>query len=502
MSDSDRILSETTSIYLRELAAAVKKGKLGVPPFQRDFVWSRKQIIDLFDSISKGYPIGAFLLWTRDENWEGTKDILTGEEDPDAKPTWYILDGCQRLTSFYGCTLNGNKPADFRLNYDLDTATFGYAKDKEHPVLPVSDIYDTFTLLDRLDAIRSHYPEDKARIYISRAKELNSILQEYAVSRIVISQCSLDQATTVFSRLNSQGTVISKPYMVQAMSYKAFGQRTLVETLESMASSLVRYGYGNIPTEDLLNCFFRFYNKPFFDISLKEIEKIQPLKYEKEVRECVERAVRFLRDECLVESWDLLPYRNQFQSLIWWFKDHPVTSSIEKAELRKWFYYTTLNFTFQNGSIGYIRNTFSRFETFVEGKASTPIDYQKELPEISLDFGFTHNSSRSKLLMIALSNHYREFDNVSSQAAGWQKYLRIGEQRKPTSYYPVMRDEDTSVLTQILLGEEPYDTGILEKFALDRETVEAFRMGFDRRFEQLREQKLINIEKVFVSRFI
>lgn len=502
MSDSDRILSETTSIYLRELAAAVKKGKLGVPPFQRDFVWSRKQIIDLFDSISKGYPIGAFLLWNRDSDWKGSKDILTGKEYPEAEPTWYILDGCQRLTSFYGCTLNGNKPADFRLNYDLETQSFGYAKDKEHPVLPVSDIYDTFTLLDRLNAIRNQYPEEKARTYISRAKELNSILQEYAVSRIVISQCTLDQATTVFSRLNSKGTVISKPYMVQAMSYNQFGQKTLVNTLESIASSLAPYGYNNIPTDDLLNCFFRFYNKPFFDISLKEIEKIQPLKFEKEVRECVELSVKFLRDECLVESWDLLPYRNQLQSLVWWFKEHPVSSSIEKAELRKWFYYTTLNFTFQNGSIGYIRNTFTRFEQFVIGKASTPIDYTEGLPEISLDFGFTHNSSRSKLLMIALSNHYLDHDDIISSPARWQKYYRIGEQRKPASHYPVMRDEDTYILTRILMSDEPYESENLEKYALDKEIVEAFRQGFDRRYDKLRKEKLINIEKDFVARFL
>lgn len=34
-----------------------------LPAIQRDYVWEEKQIINLFDSILKGYPIGTFLFW-------------------------------------------------------------------------------------------------------------------------------------------------------------------------------------------------------------------------------------------------------------------------------------------------------------------------------------------------------------------------------------------------------------------------------------------------------
>lgn len=45
-------------------ASAVDK-PLGLPPVQRSAVWNAKQIIDLWDSVLRGLPIGIFYLVTR-----------------------------------------------------------------------------------------------------------------------------------------------------------------------------------------------------------------------------------------------------------------------------------------------------------------------------------------------------------------------------------------------------------------------------------------------------
>lgn len=34
-----------------------------LPAFQRDFKWSRSQVVLLFDSIRQGYPIGSFIFF-------------------------------------------------------------------------------------------------------------------------------------------------------------------------------------------------------------------------------------------------------------------------------------------------------------------------------------------------------------------------------------------------------------------------------------------------------
>src|SRR5467141_61449 len=36
----------------------IENGRVRLPPFQREFVWSPTKVIDLMDSIYKGFPIG------------------------------------------------------------------------------------------------------------------------------------------------------------------------------------------------------------------------------------------------------------------------------------------------------------------------------------------------------------------------------------------------------------------------------------------------------------
>ncbi len=45
-----------------------------LPAIQREFVWDTDQIVQLFDSIMRGYPISSFLFWElkpeNREKWE------------------------------------------------------------------------------------------------------------------------------------------------------------------------------------------------------------------------------------------------------------------------------------------------------------------------------------------------------------------------------------------------------------------------------------------------
>jgi hypothetical protein len=83
-----------------------------LPAIQREFVWKPTQILQLFDSIMRGYPIGSFLFWgLKPENrdkWEVYKFInnaQTGGTHSELASThgvqglMLVLDGQQRLTS-------------------------------------------------------------------------------------------------------------------------------------------------------------------------------------------------------------------------------------------------------------------------------------------------------------------------------------------------------------------------------------------------------------------
>src|ERR1022692_1613202 len=89
---------------IRKVIEYVSSGAIRIPAFQRGFVWDAEHVAYLMDSIYKGYPFGAVILWR-------TKEKLNSERNlgpfglPDRQPDYpvdYVLDGQQRITSIFG----------------------------------------------------------------------------------------------------------------------------------------------------------------------------------------------------------------------------------------------------------------------------------------------------------------------------------------------------------------------------------------------------------------
>jgi len=77
-------------------------GKLCLPEFQRDFIWTAEAVADLIRSILRGYYIGSLLLLRCDpQNPPFAPIYLRGAKGTyqEPRPEWLILDGQQRLTS-------------------------------------------------------------------------------------------------------------------------------------------------------------------------------------------------------------------------------------------------------------------------------------------------------------------------------------------------------------------------------------------------------------------
>ena len=58
-----------------DLAHRILNGDILLPKFQRDFVWERPQVLMLWDSIAKGFPIGSILLWQSRQELRSTNQI-------------------------------------------------------------------------------------------------------------------------------------------------------------------------------------------------------------------------------------------------------------------------------------------------------------------------------------------------------------------------------------------------------------------------------------------
>jgi len=105
---------EYRSIRIADIIRDINRD-IYLPSIQREFVWEPLRIEKLFDSIMDDFPIGSFLLWKVREEKKNDWDIYEFIRDFDKKhphnklanlsgvnkDIYLVLDGQQRLTSFY-----------------------------------------------------------------------------------------------------------------------------------------------------------------------------------------------------------------------------------------------------------------------------------------------------------------------------------------------------------------------------------------------------------------
>ena len=76
----------------------IQRGELRLPEMQRRYVWRATRVRDLLDSLYRGYPSGAILLWETDEDVP-QQAFAVSQQQSSFQSIRLLLDGQQRLTS-------------------------------------------------------------------------------------------------------------------------------------------------------------------------------------------------------------------------------------------------------------------------------------------------------------------------------------------------------------------------------------------------------------------
>jgi hypothetical protein len=87
-----------TEATVEELVSMIERGKLRLPEMQRRYVWRAPRVRDLLDSLYRGYPSGAILVWETDETVP-LQAMAVNQETGHSGSSQLLLDGQQRLTS-------------------------------------------------------------------------------------------------------------------------------------------------------------------------------------------------------------------------------------------------------------------------------------------------------------------------------------------------------------------------------------------------------------------
>lgn len=213
---------------IKRLINKIEHQELVLPEFQREFTWNKDQVKKLIGSFLKDYPTGSLLFWKTDEEI-ALKNMPDFEFDGRID---VLLDGQQRLTTLYMLIKDDIPPyyaeKDISssdvikdLFYNLETEKLEYYSKKKMKNDPrwvrVTDCFKD----DKVDYIDIAYEvvgdegdkedvrEYQKRINKNLSKLTNIPDKDYKVLNVDDS-CSLREALTVFDRINSQGTPLTK----------------------------------------------------------------------------------------------------------------------------------------------------------------------------------------------------------------------------------------------------------------------------------------------------
>jgi hypothetical protein len=120
--------------------------------FQRGSRWDHDRVVECFESVLRGYPIGSFVVV---QGPAPEEEVLIGErwiQAPAVEDAWTVIDGAQRINALVGAILvPGETSSDRRLQvfYDIDegSVTGEPAEPGGSPRLPVAVATDSEKLL-------------------------------------------------------------------------------------------------------------------------------------------------------------------------------------------------------------------------------------------------------------------------------------------------------------------------------------------------------------------
>ncbi len=203
-----------------ELINRVDVGELILPEIQRDFVWGRKNVLLLFDSLYRGLPIGTMLVW-KVKAAVPAKKMGHQQSVGQIIPNFYgyLLDGQQRLTAI-SLVRDGSEdyPLVFSLRpkHESDPSAERFAFKAKWNMNPwfvsVSDILldliSPFNKIQELKDLSEFRQGEEESIWASLTK-LKSIL-EYDIGVIEFEDDDYKKATELFIRFNSTGKKLTK----------------------------------------------------------------------------------------------------------------------------------------------------------------------------------------------------------------------------------------------------------------------------------------------------
>lgn len=428
---------------IEQLSTRILTGDILLPKFQRDFVWEKDQIIKLWDSIAKGYPIGSVLLWLTKQELRSQKKIaeLDIQNTKPEYPFNYLLDGQQRLSSICGAVYWKGKEADSRWNlaYDLRAQKFVHLDSLDDPPLhqirlrklsTPSDYFAHASLLDSLNAADKDELKKRHKAFYDR-------YAGYKIAVVTLPDMSIQAVAPIFERINREGTQLDIVDLMRAATWTT--DFDLVESIESIQADLEERQYSKLDRKVILRSISAASGAGFAKGGIENLRSHTPEKLKEAVeatRAAYKKAVDFFVKELHIPASTLLPYSGQAVVAAEFFRAVGSPTAQQHAELRKWFWRTSFSGYFGGWSTGDMSRDQDAIHKYVAGSATTMI------PAVPLPTAdtwklqqFRSNNAPSKAFAILLASSVPR-DLLTGQKIDLSKSLAWNNEKEFHHFFP------------------------------------------------------------------
>lgn len=342
-------------LRLEELVDSIRRGEIRLPKFQRPFVWDQQDMLDLWDSIYNGYPIGSVLLWHSSERLKSEREIYGFAVNPasiERYPTDYLLDGQQRLTTVCGALFweGSEVSSPWAISFDLETEKFLYPKGSDETrYFPLNRLINTGDFIRQCMKFESH---PRGTYYYSVAERLLKAVKDYKVAVVKIGDVSLDEVAPIFERINSTGRKLTMVDLMRAATWREGFD--LTEAIEESAAEFRAEGFevaDNIILRGIASAAGLGINKGDID-RLRSLDTRELRIAVAASRTATNFALSFLRDHIGVDDMAALPYAVQLTHLSEFFRYKQSPGEVELESLQRWFWITSVSRYFTGASTG------------------------------------------------------------------------------------------------------------------------------------------------------
>jgi hypothetical protein len=518
MMNNNGIVVRPDKTRLVNLLGDIAEGSVKIPIFQREFVWKAKQMIDLFDSIVKGYPIGSLLFWKPNEKYRTFDGIGPHKIEASKDNLSYVLDGYQRITTLFGVLTNPknyNKTEasvemkEYLIYYDLSAKEFTYLKSRrqsKEQLIPLYKIVDTFEFLDFLREMEKDILDKTERNrLIENAKQISKILYDYEVPFVEIKGGNIQSAVEIFSRVNSTGMEISEDFMLSALSYNTETNFLLSNSITDFLNSLKSFNFDELKRDTILNCISCSTGNIYFDTKIEDLLHYNIEQLTNSAIVHIGKAVEFLYTRLNIFDTRLLPYPAQLIFISEYFRLNISPSEAEILKLINWFWVTSYSNYFSIYSLSQHRSAYKVFKDFALGRHPDGV-FKLNPGEkfISLKFPDKINFTgvRTKTLQLFLLKKINECNN-DVQVSDSVKELFVFNKKDRTPANMILRlgseFERDSQKKDIKNFISNSPNNVLEKYFIDEAMVQDFRNNRIDDFVNKREALIKEKERSFVD---